>query len=59
MAQNLTRFGLLVLALTAVGNVVAQSYPSRPIRLIVANAPGSSNDTVNRIVAARLSDVFG
>ncbi len=31
-----------------------QSYPSRPIRLIVPQAPGSASDTVARIVASEL-----
>jgi tripartite-type tricarboxylate transporter receptor subunit TctC len=33
----------------------AQSYPSRPIRMIVPQAPGSASDTVARIVAAELT----
>jgi tripartite-type tricarboxylate transporter receptor subunit TctC len=33
----------------------AQSYPSRPIRLIVPQAPGSASDTIARIVAAELT----
>ena len=37
----------------------AKNYPSRPIRLIVPNAPGSSNDTLGRIVAVKLGDVIG
>jgi len=37
----------------------AQDYPSRPIRLMMPNAPGSSIDTVGRIFAARLGEVIG
>jgi len=37
----------------------AKDYPNRPIRLIVPNAPGSSNDTLARIVAVRLADALG
>jgi tripartite-type tricarboxylate transporter receptor subunit TctC len=33
----------------------AQSYPTRPIRLIVPQAPGSASDTVARIIAAELT----
>ena len=37
----------------------ASGYPSRPVRLMVPNAPGSSVDTLSRIVATSLSDVLG
>jgi len=37
----------------------AKDYPSRPIRLIMPNAPGSSADTMGRIAAARLGEVLG
>jgi len=37
----------------------AKDYPSRPIRLIVPNAPGSAVDTLSRIVGTKLSDVIG
>ncbi len=37
----------------------AKNYPSRPIRLIMPNAPGSSADTIGRIVAAKLGDALG
>lgn len=37
----------------------AQSYPVRPIRLVVNSAPGSGVDVVGRIVAPRLSEALG
>ena len=37
----------------------ARDYPSRPIRLIMPNAPGSANDTMGRIVAVRLGEALG
>src|SRR5262245_18952017 len=37
----------------------AKDYPSRPIRLIMPNAPGSSADTMGRIVAVRLGEALG
>lgn len=37
----------------------AANWPQRPIRVIMPNAPGSSNDTLARIVAVRLGDLLG
>ena len=37
----------------------AQDYPTKPIRMIMPNAPGSANDTLGRIVAAHLGDALG
>ena len=37
----------------------ASRYPERPVRMIVPNAPGSSVDTLTRIVGNKLSEVLG
>ncbi len=37
----------------------AQSYPVKPIRVIVAQAPGSANDLVARIVGNKLAESLG
>jgi len=37
----------------------AASYPSRPIRMLVPNAPGSSVDTLSRIIGNKMSDAIG
>lgn len=36
----------------------AQSYPNRPVKIIVAQAPGASPDVVARTLASKLSDVW-
>jgi tripartite-type tricarboxylate transporter receptor subunit TctC len=37
----------------------APNYPSRPVRLIVANTTGTSVDTLARILAAKMSELLG
>src|SRR5688572_32745635 len=49
---------LAVLALFAV-EAWAQSYPNKPVRIIVAFTPGSSTDIIGRAVAAKLSEIWG
>jgi tripartite-type tricarboxylate transporter receptor subunit TctC len=44
--------------LLAVGTASAQSYPSRPIRMISPNPPGGANDTIGRIVAGKLAETL-
>ena len=36
----------------------AQSYPSKPVRLIIAFTPGSSTDIIGRAVAAKLQEMW-
>jgi tripartite-type tricarboxylate transporter receptor subunit TctC len=37
----------------------AESWPTKPIRLIVPQAPGSNSDIVSRIIAGKLSELLG
>jgi tripartite-type tricarboxylate transporter receptor subunit TctC len=41
------------------GPALAQSYPARVVRLIVGFPPGGGADLASRIVAARLSEIWG
>ncbi|MCI0344452.1 MAG: tripartite tricarboxylate transporter substrate binding protein, partial [Chloroflexi bacterium] len=51
--------GAVAIALSAAALAQDPAYPTRPIRLVMPNAPGSSIDTVGRIVAARLGESLG
>ena len=48
-----------LLMLIAAADVLAQAYPSRPVRVIAAQSAGSALDTVARIVANKLSEMTG
>jgi tripartite-type tricarboxylate transporter receptor subunit TctC len=47
---------LVLLACLLSGTALAQTYPNRPIRMIVPQAPGSASDTVARIIGAELTN---
>jgi tripartite-type tricarboxylate transporter receptor subunit TctC len=49
----------MVAALFAAGLAQAQGYPNKPIRMIVASAPGGAPDILGRAIAQKMSDSLG
>ena len=53
------RFVLALTALAFTGAALAQTYPSRPLRIVIPWPPGQATDLMARIVAQKLSEDFG
>jgi tripartite-type tricarboxylate transporter receptor subunit TctC len=53
------RLLLGLVALLVAAPALAQSYPTKPIRLVVGYSPGGGNDLIARIVATRLQEKLG
>ncbi len=56
--MNLKRTFAFLLALACCG-AFAQGFPNKPVRIIVPFAPGGATDIVTRIVAQKLTEVWG
>ena len=53
---------LIALLLAAPGHAAAQSadsYPWKPVRMVVAAAPGGNPDVLARLLGRKLSDALG
>src|SRR5262245_4164959 len=64
-AETKMRAGILafariaLLATLAAAPAAAQNYPTKPIRILIAQAPGSATDVISRVVGNRLSEGLG
>jgi len=50
---------ILVAAPLTVGGVCAQSYPAKPVRVVIPHGPGGTNDIAGRIVFQKMSELMG
>ncbi len=50
---------LILSCVIAASAAMAQSYPAKPVRIIVGAAPGGGSDFVSRLIAARLTEATG
>jgi tripartite-type tricarboxylate transporter receptor subunit TctC len=56
----MTRFALLLVALCFAGTAAAQqSYPTRPLRIVIPWPPGQATDLMGRIIAQKISEQLG
>ena len=49
----------LLIACFALGTTSAADWPDRPVKIVAPFSPGGTADTLGRIVAQKLSDMFG
>jgi tripartite-type tricarboxylate transporter receptor subunit TctC len=55
----LRRIFVLLAGMALVLPAFAQTFPNKPVRLVIAFTPGSSTDIIGRVVAAKLSEMWG
>ena len=57
--RSTTSLALSMMAVTCACGAQAQSYPVKPVKVVIGIAPGGSMDVVGRIGAAKLSERMG
>jgi len=58
-ARLVASIAVAVIATLGAASARAQAYPSKPIRIIIAQAPGSATDVISRVVGNRLQEALG
>ncbi len=59
MRHSILRSLLVLLSVLACAGALAQTYPSRPIRIVVPDTPGGFTDVTTRIVSVELAKAVG
>src|SRR5687768_5725227 len=57
--STLRRLVLVTLIVAVCPHAHAQSYPAKPVRLIVGFAPGGGTDILARTIGAKLTEYWG
>jgi tripartite-type tricarboxylate transporter receptor subunit TctC len=55
----MNRLLVSVLSLILAGSAAAQTYPAKPIRVIIPFVPGGSSDIVGRAIASKFQELLG
>lgn len=51
--------GLMTMAGCLSSSALAQTWPSKPMRIVIAQAPGSATDVISRVVGNQLAEALG
>ena len=59
MKTRIYRIALMVLCVHGIAASHAQTFPTRPVRIVVPLSPGGGMDAVARGLSLKLGDAFG
>jgi tripartite-type tricarboxylate transporter receptor subunit TctC len=59
VATSVTLFSVGICAAAGAATTVGKPYPNKPIRVVIAQGPGSSIDTMSRVVFNKMSELLG
>lgn len=59
MKKSILGLACCVLTTTVAAPVCGQNYPVKPVRILIAQAPGSATDVVSRLISNKLQEAMG